>query len=65
LQQLEAVMTTIVIDDEMVRRMLSIEPPFDLVDPQGRIVGRVTHFLEDAEKVRREMNIQPPEKTGE
>jgi len=54
-------MTPIVFDDDLIRQMLSAEPPIDLVDPQGRFVGRVEIFDDETVKeVRRNLNISPP-----
>jgi hypothetical protein len=53
-------MTPIVFDDDLVRQILTAEPPIELIDPRGRLVGRVEVFEnETVQEVRRRLNILP------
>jgi hypothetical protein len=56
---------TIVVDDELIRQLLSAEPPIDLIDPQGRFVGRIERFDDEAEEIRRRLNSSLSNESGD
>ena len=58
-------MTTVTVDDDLMRQILSAELPINLLNPQGQVIGTIEQFDDEAEEVRRRLNIPTPSKSGD
>ena len=58
-------MTTVTVDDDLMRQILSAELPINLLNPQGQVIGTIEKFDDEAEEIRGRLNIPTPNKSGD